>query len=43
MMDANSDKPVWQAWTTEELNSRRMTEAEASKAVKKIFRRLDKK
>lgn len=42
MMDANNDKPVWQAWTTEELNSRRMTEAEASKAVKKIFRKLDK-
>ena len=43
MMDANNDKPIWQAWTTEQLNSRRMTEAEASKAVKKIFRKLDKK
>ena len=42
MVDANNDKPVWQAWTTEELNSRRMTQAEASKAVKKIFRKLDK-
>ena len=42
MMDANNDKPVWQAWTTEELNSRRMTDAEASKAVRKIFRKLDK-
>ena len=42
MMDANNDKPVWQAWTTQELNSRKMTDVEASKAVKKIFRKLDK-
>jgi hypothetical protein len=42
MMDANNDKPVWQAWTTEQLNSRKMTDAEASKAVRKIFRKLGK-
>jgi hypothetical protein len=42
MMDANNDKPVWQAWTTEQLNSRKMTDTEASKAVRKIFKKLGK-
>lgn len=42
MIDASNDKPVWQAWTTDKLNSRRMTDVEASKAVKKIFRKLNK-
>jgi hypothetical protein len=41
MVDANNDKALWQAWTTEQLNSRKMTDAEASKAVKRIFKKLD--
>jgi Domain of unknown function (DUF4136) len=39
--DANTDKTVWQGWTTEELNSRRLTSGEINSNVKSIFRKFD--
>jgi hypothetical protein len=40
MMDPDSDKTVWQAWTTERLDSRRMTSDEIAKAVRKILKKF---
>ncbi len=42
MMDPNTDKNVWQAWTTETLDSRRFTNDEIAKSVHNIFRKFDK-
>jgi uncharacterized protein DUF4136 len=41
-VDARTDKPIWQGWTTEELNGRKITDSEISKAVKNIFKKFDK-
>jgi len=41
MMDANSDKIVWQGWTTENLNYSRITDDEISRSVRHIFRKFD--
>jgi hypothetical protein len=42
LMDARNDKTIWQGWTTEELNNRKITESEINKAVKNIFKKFDK-
>ena len=41
MIDAKSDKAVWQGWTTDEVNSRNLSSREIQQAVKSIFRKFD--
>ena len=41
MMDAATDKTVWQGWTTDEVNSRNLTSREIQNGVKSIFRKFD--
>jgi hypothetical protein len=41
MMDANSDKTVWQAWTTDEMNGRKLTNEELTRDVRNIFKKFD--
>lgn len=40
MIDARTDKMVWQGWTTDELNSRNITSKEIQNSVKAIFRKF---
>ncbi len=39
--DARTDKTIWQGWTTDEVNSRRLTHKELSNSVRSIFRKFD--
>jgi hypothetical protein len=39
--DASTEKTVWQGWTTDEIDSRRMTTKEIQNSVKAIFRKFD--
>jgi len=39
--DANTDKAVWQGWTTEELNYTRLTPEEITASVHNIFSKLN--
>jgi Domain of unknown function (DUF4136) len=41
MLDADSDKTIWQGWTTDEVNSRNVTKKEIESSVKSIFRKFD--
>jgi hypothetical protein len=41
MIDAKTDKTVWQGWTTDEVNSRNLTSREIQSSVKAIFRKFD--
>ncbi|MDZ4795595.1 MAG: DUF4136 domain-containing protein [Bacteroidota bacterium] len=41
MIDAKTDKTVWQGWTTEEVNSRNLTAREIQNSVKSIFKKFD--
>jgi hypothetical protein len=41
MIDAKTDKVVWQGWTTGEVNSRNLTSKEIQKAVAGIFKKSD--
>ena len=41
MMDARTNKTVWQGWTTDEVNSRNLTSKEIENSVKSIFRKFD--
>jgi hypothetical protein len=41
MIDAKTDKAVWQGWTTGEVNSKNLTNKEIQKAVASIFKRSD--
>ena len=41
IIDAKTDKTIWQGWTTEEINSRNMTSKEIQNSVKSIFRKFD--
>jgi hypothetical protein len=41
IIDAKTDKTVWQGWTTEEVNSRNLTSKEIQNSVKSIFRKFD--
>jgi hypothetical protein len=40
LTDANTDKAIWQGWTSEELNYSRITPEEISASVKNIFKKL---
>lgn len=39
--DASTDKTLWQAWTSEDLQGNKLTSDEASKAVKNIFKKFN--
>jgi hypothetical protein len=41
VIDAKTEKTVWQGWTTDEVNSRNLTSKEIQNAVKSIFRKFD--
>ena len=41
MVDAQSEKTVWQGWTTNEVNSRNISKKEIQASVKSIFRKFD--
>ena len=41
MTDAQSDKVVWQGWTTENLNNARITDEEINRSVRNIFNKFD--
>ena len=43
MIDAKTDKTIWQGWTTDELNSNHFTSKEVEKNVKSIFKKFDAK
>ncbi len=41
MVDAETNKTVWQGWTTDEVNSKNLTSREIDNSVKSIFRKFD--
>ena len=41
MIDAKTDKTVWQGWTTGEVNNKNLTNKEIQKAVASIFKKSD--
>jgi Domain of unknown function (DUF4136) len=41
MLDARTDKTVWQGWTTDEVSSRHVTKKEIQSSVNSIFRKFD--
>lgn len=41
MVDNKTDKAVWQGWTTNEIDSRKMTGKEIDQSVKTIFKKFD--
>jgi hypothetical protein len=41
MVDARTDKTIWQGWTTDEVNSRNVTKKEIQSSVNSIFRKFD--
>lgn len=41
MVDAKTNKTVWQGWTTDEVNSKNLTSKEIQNSVKSIFRKFD--
>jgi hypothetical protein len=41
LMDAKTDKTIWQGWTTENLNYSQLTDDEISRSVRNIFNKFD--
>jgi Domain of unknown function (DUF4136) len=41
MTDTDTDKTVWQGWTTNEVNSKNLSDKEVESSVKAIFRKFD--
>ena len=41
VIDARTDKTVWQGWTTDEVNSRNMSSKEIQSSVRSIFKKFD--
>ena len=41
VIDAQTEKTVWQGWATDEVNSKNLTSKEIQNAVKSIFRKFD--
>lgn len=41
MIDARTDKTVWQGWTTDEVNSKNLSSKEIQSSVRAIFRKFD--
>jgi hypothetical protein len=42
MIDADSDKTIWQGWATTDVNGRRMSDREIASNVKAILKKFDK-
>ena|SRR2546423_339024 len=42
MIDPRTDKPIWQGWTTEQMENRKMTNEELTNAVHKILKKFEK-
>lgn len=42
LLDADSDKTIWQGWTTSELSGRKLTDKQIDSKVKAIVNKLDK-
>lgn len=41
LIDARTEKTIWQGWTTDEVSSRNLTSKEIQNSVKSIFRKFD--
>lgn len=41
MIDTRTDRTVWQGWTTDEVNSKNLTNREIQMAVRSIFKKFD--
>lgn len=41
LIDAKTNKTIWQGWTTDEVNSRNLTSKEIRNSIKSIFRKFD--
>ena len=41
MIDADTDKTIWQGWTTDRLNNRKFSNEEVEKNVKNIFKKFN--
>src|SRR5438309_474449 len=41
MIDAQTEKTIWQGWTTNEVNSRNLTNKEIQNSIRSIFRKFD--
>lgn len=41
MLDAKTNKTIWQGWTTDQVNSKNLTSKEIQSSVKSIFRKFD--
>jgi hypothetical protein len=41
LIDAKTDRRIWQGWTTEEMNNSRLTSVEIGKSIRNIFNRFD--
>jgi hypothetical protein len=41
MVDASTDKTIWQGWTTDDVNSRNLTRKEIQSSVNSIFSKFD--
>ena len=41
MIDAKTDKAIWQGWTTEQIDSKKFKSKEAQSAIRSIFRKFD--
>ena len=41
MIDAKTDKTIWQGWTTDELNNSQFTSKEVQRNVRSIFKKFD--
>ena len=41
MVDAKTDKTIWQGWTTDELNGNKFSSKEVQKNVKSIFKKFE--
>jgi hypothetical protein len=42
LMDADTDKTIWQGWTTSEMSGRKLTDKEIDSKVKAIVAKLTK-
>jgi hypothetical protein len=42
MMDADTDKTIWQGWTTSEVNGRTLSDRQIDNNVKAIIKKLEK-
>ena len=41
MLDANTEKTIWQGWTTDQVSNRNLTSKEIQSSVRAIFRKFD--